>query len=305
MNVGLLGRSKWLLDTAKLLIKSGYKIQFLITSNSEDFYAVTNHDFEIFSKSNGIPFYFGTNINKIIANITNLDNTDVVISVNWINILDNKFIRKFKYGVLNAHTGDLPKYKGNACPNWAILNFESKIALTIHKMTEELDSGPIILKRYLPINEETYITEVYLWLNEVIPFAFLTALKQVEKPFKNINKPEIKTLRTFPRRESDSRIIWSNTTRNIYALIRASSKPFKGAFSSLENKLDVFILSARLYDPGYSFCAIPGQVCFMVNNNPIIATGDGMIEILECYSTLGNSDITKKAILKSLRNRLM
>ena len=44
-------------------------------------------------------------------------------------------ILRFKYGILNArHFGDLPKYRGNVYPNWAILNNEKNIYLTIHKM---------------------------------------------------------------------------------------------------------------------------------------------------------------------------
>ena len=56
--------------------------------------------------------------------------------MNYINIINKKIISLFKHGILNSHPGDLPKYK-NACPNWAILNFE-KIGLTIHAMTEDL-----------------------------------------------------------------------------------------------------------------------------------------------------------------------
>ena len=50
---------------------------------------------------------------------------DVVVSINFINVIPkSSFIGKFRFGVINAHAGDLPKYRGNACPNWAILNDE-------------------------------------------------------------------------------------------------------------------------------------------------------------------------------------
>ena len=47
----------------------------------------------------------------------------------------------------NAHAGDLPRYRGNACANWAIINGEDKVGLSIHKMDAGLDSGPIIQKK--------------------------------------------------------------------------------------------------------------------------------------------------------------
>ena len=46
--------------------------------------------------------------------------------MNFSNLISKDFLNFFKFGVLNAHYGDLPRYKGNACPNWAILNNEKK-----------------------------------------------------------------------------------------------------------------------------------------------------------------------------------
>ena len=72
--------------------------------------------------------------------------------------IPNKIINYFNYGILNAHGGDLPRYRGNACQAWAILNGENKIGLCIHKMVGgELDSGDIISRDYLDIGENTKI----------------------------------------------------------------------------------------------------------------------------------------------------
>ncbi len=45
---------------------------------------------------------------------------EIVISANWPSLFKHEIFAYFKYGIVNIHPGDLPKYRGNACPNWAI-----------------------------------------------------------------------------------------------------------------------------------------------------------------------------------------
>lgn len=67
------------------------------------------------------------------------------MSLNYSSIISQKVIDLFPLGILNAHGGDLPKYRGNACQAWAILNGETKIGLCIHSMIGgEVDNGNII-----------------------------------------------------------------------------------------------------------------------------------------------------------------
>jgi methionyl-tRNA formyltransferase len=82
-------------------------------------------------------------------------------------------LNQFKYGIINAHAGDLPRFRGNACPNWALLVNENKIVLTLHKMTVDLDAGPILLQRQYPLNTNTYIKDIYEFLSENVPTMFV------------------------------------------------------------------------------------------------------------------------------------
>ena len=78
----------------------------------------------------------------------------------------------WKYKEILTKYESLPKYKGNACPNWAILNFEKKIGLTIHSMSDDLDSGPIFCKIFKKIGSDTYIGDIYDWMDKKIPTLF-------------------------------------------------------------------------------------------------------------------------------------
>lgn len=303
MKIGIIGRTHLLFNTAKMLSESGHEIVFIYTCKSEEFYSKKEDDFKALAEELGCPFFCDLNIEKRIEEIKKY-NADVCISINWLSILKNKTLHAFKYGIINAHCGDLPRYRGNACPNWAILNFEAHVALTIHKMIEDLDAGPIYKKFYLDIDETTYIGDIYNWLDEVIPKGFLEVVNMLKDSPPIPQDSNIKALRAYPRKPEDSKISFNSDTKDILALIRASSKPFSGAYCELNRNEKIFIYKASEYKPDFEFSAIPGQLCLICEDTrlPVIATKNGMIKIEESVTEDGQ-DASKK-ILSSMRNRL-
>lgn len=305
MRVGIIGRTGTLLESANAIMATGHQVAFILTCKSEQYYDTKESDFKSFADKLRVPFYNTLDLDSCIE-IIKEQGADIGISINWLTILKDPFLSIFPFGVLNAHAGDLPRYKGNACPNWAILNFENQIGLTIHKMVEELDSGPYLLKHYLGINETTYITDVYNWLNSSIPEMFVEALSLINKTGFIEQDKSTRSLRTYPRKPEDSRINWSKNRREILANIRASSHPFAGAFCFLnESNTRVVIFRASPYEVDFDFLAVPGQVCMSAAGLPVIATRDGLIVIEECYVNGLNSNDSLLLITKSLRNRLI
>lgn len=297
MRVGLIGRTHWLLDAAQLVLDRGHEIAFIATARSSPETRAGIPEFEAFAAEHGVPFYSDPRISGL-----ELD-ADICISVNWITVLRQPFLDRFRHGVLNAHPGDLPRYRGNACLNWAILAGESEGVLTVHRMVEELDAGPIALKRRRAIAADEDISTLYAWLDEVIPTALVDALDGIADGTLEFveQDPEIRPLRVYPRKREDGKINWHESAETISRLIRASTRPFAGAYATLESGQEIVIHRARIHEPDHDFLAIPGQVCFAIDGNPVIATGDGMLELLEL-----NDDVdAKKAVLKSLRNRLL
>ena len=304
MRIGIIGRTGTLIYSSEALRKKGHEISFIMTCRSESFYDKNENDFEIYASHIGVPFYNTLTPDILIDEIIILK-TDICISINWLTILSDEFLSIFKYGVLNAHAGDLPRFKGNACPNWAILKFEKKIALTIHKMVVELDSGPYLLKSYMNIDEYTYINDIYTWIEKKIPQMFVNSLDLLNTQGFIEQDKNIKTLRTYPRIPEDSRINWATNRKDIIALIRASSKPLDGAFCFLNGTdIKVTIYRATNFDIEFDYYAIPGQVCMKFNESPVVATKDGLIVIEDCTINELNHKDSKSYITKSLRNRL-
>lgn len=305
MRVGIVGRTGTLLETAKAITERGHQIAFILTCKAEPYYDKHEADFKSHADEIRVPFFNTLNLISHAEAIRELK-ADICVSINWLTILKDPFLSIFPYGVLNAHAGDLPRYKGNACPNWAILNFEDRIGLTIHKMVEELDSGPYLLKRFLEINETTYIADVYKWLETSIPNMFTEALELLPSTGFIEQDKSVKPLRAYPRKPQDSRINWMLNRKPILANIRASSHPFDGAFCFLnDERIRVVIFRASQYEVDFDYLSIPGQVCMSVNGYPIVATGDGLIRIEECQIDGYTSDESLLLIIKSLRNRLI
>lgn len=308
MRVALLGRTKILFDTIDKLISLGHKIVLIGTCAAAPEYSIKEKDFEDKAKEIGAVYFDTMRINsKEITEIMTSVNADIALSINWITIVRENAISCFKYGILNAHCGDLPRYRGNACPNWAILMGDKEYAISIHYMNPgELDSGDILIKEIYPIDSSTTITEIYRNMEYRIPEMFCKAVNLLsEGKTKGIRQSIIPedALRCYPRIPTDSFIDWNESCENIMRNIRASTYPFQGAYCFLNStKMHIFEASSRQFTtPSY---VNPGQVILSDKKSGIaeVATRDGVI-VLENV-TIGANVYRASDILRSTRIRL-
>ncbi|WP_176562777.1 methionyl-tRNA formyltransferase [Paracoccus liaowanqingii] len=293
-----------LVNAARAVADQGHQISFVQTCGTGQYHNAVQSDFAHLAANFDAPFMLGGSVRTTMAAWRDTG-TEVCISINWPTLVPAEALEMLPHGILNAHAGDLPRYRGNACPNWAILNHEQQIGLTIHRMVPALDAGPWLFKTFMPLDEDVYIGDVYAWLERTVPRAFCEAIDRLKTTGFRDQNSDIMPLRTFPRRPEDARIDWKMCSRDILALIRASSHPFDGAFTTLDQKRTVRIWRARTFSPPYDLLAVPGQVCMGQSGDPVIATADGMILLEECNidgEALANA---KHIILRSLRNRLV
>ncbi len=105
------------------------------------------------AREHGVPMHKIDDLNAPEAvDILRGADADLGVGISWLHMLDEEVIGSTRAGILNIHGGLLPMYRGNACGNWAILNSESRMGVTVHLMAPgELDSGPIVRQSELPI----------------------------------------------------------------------------------------------------------------------------------------------------------
>lgn len=282
MRVAIIGRTEILFDTAIALEKVGNKIACIVTSKEAPEYIRTAADFRVLADQLGIPFAQGVPIANHV-DLLKKSKADIAVSINYTGVIPQEVIDIFPLGILNAHGGDLPRYRGNACQAWAILNGESRIGLCIHRMIGgELDSGDIVARDYLPIDRDTKVTAVWDWMVHATPQLMVNAVAHLaanpEYVLERQSKDPRDALRCYPRRPEDGRIDWGRSALEILRLINASNKPYAGAFCEFEGECMV-IWDAELLEDGEVFCAVPGQVTAISPGYVDVACGSGKIRI--------------------------
>jgi len=304
MRVAIIGRTEILYDTIQLLLKNGHAITCILTNKEAPEYTKTAADYEALATTLSVPFASTAQIAKAKA-MLEASRSDIGVSFNYAGVIPKKITDMFPLGILNAHGGDLPRYRGNACHAWAILNGEDKVGLCIHRMIGgELDSGDIIARDYLPIDASTKITKVWEWLSTQIPKLFMQAIDKLsidpDYIIEHQSKNPLDAHRCYPRKPEDGRIDWRCSALHILRLINASNKPYAGAFCDYEG-LPFIIWDAEIVSEYENFSAVPGQITRIGDGFVEVACGDGKLRIISAeYSGMVESP---DFWIKSIRRR--
>jgi UDP-4-amino-4-deoxy-L-arabinose formyltransferase/UDP-glucuronic acid dehydrogenase (UDP-4-keto-hexauronic acid decarboxylating) len=305
VRVAIIGRSEILYDTAERLVAAGYQIALVITAKEAPEYEARVPEFAALAKRLNTPFLRTAHIANTLPEIRSAGPIDVAVSVNFPAIIPDEVIHHFPLGILNAHGGDLPRYRGNACQAWAILNGEERVGLCIHKMIgDALDAGDIIARDYHAVGLQTTVTELWTWMRERAPELFETALQALGRDptfvLERQSRDPRDSLRCYPRRPDDGRIDWNRSAIEVLRLINASTKPYSGAYCELDGER-VIIWDAELAFDDEIYLAVPGQIAAIGTGWAHVITGSGKIKINKVETTSGIT--TPDRLNLSLRNR--
>ena len=175
------------------------------------------------------------NNNEFIEEIRNL-NPDVICVVAYGKILPKELLDIPKLGCINVHGSLLPKYRGAAPIQWAVLNGDKKTGITTMYMDEGMDTGDMILKEEVEIGEDETTGELWNRLSLIGGKLLVETLKKIE----NGTAPRIKqegefTLAPMLNKEM-AKIDWENQTANqIHNLVRGLN-PIMGAYTFVNDK---------------------------------------------------------------------
>lgn len=270
-------------------------------------YSVGPEDFAALAREMGAAYFCDPAVNRPqYLRMAEESGAAVAISVNWPTLIRKQMLDRFDHGVVNAHAGDLPRFRGNATPNWAILAGEQRVVLSLHRMVERLDAGPILAQRAFPLTNQTYVGDVYRFLSQAVPELFVEVLHRLETstlvPREQPDDPAL-SLRCFPRRPSDGELDWNQPAHHLARLVRASAEPFAGAYSFLEtNKVAVW--RAHPERLAYPYLGVPGQVVQIrtATGEVVVLAGDAVL-VLEEVETSSGGRTTAAEQIRSTRAR--
>lgn len=231
---------------------------------------------------------------------------DIIFVVGWRYKIPKEQYSIPSKGTIVFHDSLLPKYRGFAPTNWAIINGETKTGATMFYIDEGIDSGDIIGQAEIPITldddaktVETKVTSAYVGLLETY-LPLIKADRVNRKP--QDGRQATYTCKRIPE---DGLIDWGKSTRKILNLIRGTTDPYPGAFTYLHdnNKLcKLMIWKASLDGEWKDYVGrIHGRVVDIIKGRGVVAlTGGGTILIEEV--SIGNGDhVRADEIIKSIK----
>ncbi len=216
---------------------------------------------------------------SFIQEIKNLK-PDIIIVVAYGQILNKEFLSIPKLGCVNVHASLLPKFRGSAPIQWAIMEGEQKTGITIQNVSEKLDAGDILVQKETEIKNEDNFISLYARL----ALLGAKALKEAVNLIKNKSVrpvPQDEKSATYARKitKEDGLINWNDGALRIHNKIRALN-PWPGTYTYFSNRM-VKILKAEFGGLKGDFQVNPGEIIAVDKDKIAVYCSDGIIYIKE------------------------
>jgi methionyl-tRNA formyltransferase len=223
---------------------------------------------------------------------------DLIIVAAYGKILPKSLLELPRHGCINVHASLLPRYRGAAPIQWAIVRGEVRTGVTIMQMNERMDAGDILLQRETTIGADETYGELQARLAQLGAEALREALTQLH----------VGELPRQPQRESDAtlapmikkqdgRIDWTQPAAHIARVVRAFN-PWPSAFTYLEGKL----LKVHRAHPIDTAAAAPPAAVTATGDGIAVATGQGTLLLdelqLEGRKRLPAADFARGGAIK-------
>ncbi len=202
---------------------------------------------------------------------------DVMVVAAFGQILPKKVLELPKYGCINVHASLLPKYRGAAPIQWAVINGEEYSGVSIMQMAEGLDTGDVILQEKLKIAEDETGESLFDKLSILGGKACVEALKQLEDGSATFTSQDHASSSYAKMLKKDmGRIDFGKDAREIERLIRGLY-PWPSAYTTLHQKT-LKIFKAQVVS---SFGKEPGTILRPDKDTLILQCGKDALKVLE------------------------
>ena len=232
-----------------------------------------------FALSNDLKIYQPENLkdDNLVEEIRNMQ-PDLIVVVAYGKILPKEIIDIPKHKVINLHSSLLPRFRGAAPINVAIINGDKKSGVSVMYVEEELDAGDVILQKETEITDEDTFLTLHDRLKDMGADLLVKAIDLIEKEEVKAQKQD-KNLVTFvkPFKKEDCKIDWNKTSREIFNFIRGMN-PVPTAFSKL-NETIIKIYETKINDKIYNNATCGEVIEYLKGKGVVIKTADGSLII--------------------------
>ncbi|HAT4515207.1 TPA: bifunctional UDP-4-amino-4-deoxy-L-arabinose formyltransferase/UDP-glucuronic acid oxidase ArnA [Serratia marcescens] len=261
----------------KALTEAGYDVQAVFTHTDDPgennfFSSVARLGAEL-----DLPVYAPEDVNHPlwVDRIRALQ-PDVIFSFYYRHMLSDEILSLAPLGGFNLHGSLLPRYRGRAPVNWALVNGETETGATLHKMVKRPDAGDIVGQQKVTIADSDTALTLHKKVLEAAQIVLKEQLPKLKNGTATFTKQDESQASYFGRRTAaDGEILWHKSAKEINNLVRAVTEPYPGAFSYLGQR-KLIVWRSRVLDTQHD--KQPGTV---LSTAPlVIACGEGALEIV-------------------------
>ncbi|NLU31935.1 MAG: methionyl-tRNA formyltransferase [Clostridiaceae bacterium] len=293
MRIIFMGTPDFAVPSLKALIENNYEVVCVVTQKDRPKgrgYRVVPPPVKEYALSQGIMVIQPERLSRepeTIERIREL-NPDLIVTCAFGQILPDSLLAIPRFGTINVHGSLLPKYRGAAPIQWAIINGETRTGITTMLTNSGLDTGDILLTSEIDIPIDMTAGELHDRMSLLGAETLIRTIRKLEEgALKPIPQDHSKATMA-PRITRDmGRIDWSAGAHDIHNLIRGLT-PWPGAYTFLEET------RIRIWRSGIDNSAVetpekapPGIITGLDQESMRVSTGEGIIEILEIQAESG------------------
>jgi len=266
-------------ECLSLLLERGENVVALVTHEDNPHEKIWFKTPAVAAREKGVPVFTPESVNndEWRARLAALQ-PDLILSVYYRHMIGTKILGLPRLGAWNMHGSLLPAYRGRAPINWAVLHGEPRIGMTLHRMVKSADAGAIVDQEGVEIGPRDTAEQAF---RKVLPCARRVLARQIDALLagtaRETAQDESKVTYFGGRKPEDGRIAWTQTTRQIFNLIRAVTDPYPGAFTDV-GPARLMVWWAEPDSPATrDRRGAPGTV--LAVSPLVVATGDGALEL--------------------------
>lgn len=217
----------------KALLDAGIQIELVVTHADDPHENIWFASVAALCQERGIPYVQpeASDLLELLPQFKKIA-PDYIFSFYYRYLISTAILDTARIAALNMHGSLLPKYRGRAPVNWAVLHGETETGASLHIMEAKPDAGDIVGQEAVPIDPDEDATAVFTKVSNAAMHVMQTALPALLEG-RVPRTPNVLANGSYfsGRKPEDGRIQWSQNALQVHNLIRAVAPPYPGAFA--------------------------------------------------------------------------